>query len=255
MNRKVRILIAASSLIVAAASSAGGDNAGTGTLTVPTPAEFFAALDKLSQPDWAAFYRDPVPTAYPVRPLAAVNLGALVTDGYVAVEAQDGQQVKNTGKDIVTLARALGVGEHVLGRGKSIADFADKNDWSALKEELDATTNEVRLAMAGQRDEGLAALITAGAWVRALQVGGRAAELSGEPGAGELLVQPDLLAYLREDLGKLPDKTRDTPACAAVVAVLAALEEEMKAAPADGRAVRIGKTAGEFVAAVSAKQK
>ena len=109
--------------------------------------------------------------------------------------------------------------------------------------------------MAGQRDEGLAALITAGAWVRALQVGARAAELSGEPGAGELLVQPDLLAYLREDLGKLPDKTRDTPASAAVVAVLAALEEEMKSAPAEARAVRIGNTAGEFVAAVSAKQK
>lgn len=242
-------------LFLAAAPRAAGQSAEADVLTVPSPAEFFAALDKIAQPDWAAFYRDPVPTAYPVRPLAAINLGALVTDGYVAVEAQDGQQVKNNGKDIITLARALGVGEHVLGRGKSISDFADKNDWSALKEELDATTNEVRLAMAGQRDEGLAALITAGAWVRAVQVGARVAESSGEPAAGELLVQPELLAHLREDLGKLPQKIRDMPACAAVETVLAALEEEMKSVPADSRAARINKTAGDFVAAVSAKQK
>ena len=66
-------------------------------LTVPTPAEFFGAIDKVSRPDWAAFYRDPGPTSFPSRPQAAFNLGVLVTDGYIAVEAQDGQQVKNTG--------------------------------------------------------------------------------------------------------------------------------------------------------------
>jgi hypothetical protein len=228
-------------------------------LTVPSPAEFFAALDKIGKPDWAAFYRDPIPTTYQARALAAVNLGTLVTDGYVAVEAQDGQQVKNTGKDIITLARALGVGEHVLARGKSISDFADRNDWSALKEELDATTNEVRLAMAAQRDEGLATLITAGAWLRALQVGSRAAEMSGEPEADELLAQTALIAYLREDLDTLPETARNAPAVGNVRATLTRVEEEIKAGKSDGeeatRAARIGKVAAEFVASAAAKQK
>jgi hypothetical protein len=228
-------------------------------LTVPSPAEFFAALDKIAKPDWAAFYRDPIPTTYAERPLAAVNLGTLVTDGYIAVEAQDGQQVKNTGKDIISLARALGVGEHVLARGKSISDFADRNDWSALKEELDATTNEVRLAMAAQRDEGLATLITAGAWIRALQVGSRAAELSGEEKADETLAQSALLVYLRGDLDKLPEKSRNAPAVERVRGVLSLLEEQMKAAPAESagttRAVLLGKTSADFVSSAAAKQK
>lgn len=228
-------------------------------LTVPSPAEFFAALDKIAKPDWASFYRDPIPTTYPERPLAAVNLGTLVTDGYIAVEAQDGQQVKNTGKDIIALARALGVGEHVLARGKSISDFADRNDWSALKEELDATTNEVRMAMAAQRDEGLATLITAGAWLRALQAGSRAAQLSGEEKADETLAQSGLLAYLREDLEKLPEKSRNSPAVERVRAVLSRLEEQMKTPPAEGddqtRAARIGKTASDFIVSASTKQK
>lgn len=228
-------------------------------LTVPSPAEFFAALDKIARPDWASFYRDPIPTTYADRPLAAVNLGTLVTDGFIAVEAQDGQQVKNTGKDIIALARALGVGEHVLARGKSISDFADRNDWSALKEELDATNNEVRLAMAAQRDEGLATLITAGAWLRALQAGSRAAELSREEKADETLSQAALLAYLREDLEKLPEKSRNSPVVERMRAVLAQLEEKMETATeADAtttRAARIETIAAEFVASAAAKQK
>jgi hypothetical protein len=228
-------------------------------LTVPSPAEFFAALDKIAKPDWAAFYRDPIPTTYAERPLAAINLGTLVTDGYIAVEAQDGQQVKNTGKDIISLARALGVGEHVLARGKSIGDFADRNDWSALREELDATTNEVRLAMAAQRDEGLATLIAAGAWIRALQVGSRAAELSGEGNADETLSQSALLVYLRGDLDKLPEKSRNAPAVERVRGVLSLLEEQAKAPVPEGdvttRAALLGKTSADFVSSAAAKQK
>ena len=228
-------------------------------LTIPSPAEFFAALDKIAKPDWASFYRDPIPTTYADRSLAAINLGTLVTDGYLAVEAQDGQQVKNTGKDIIALARALGVGEHVLSRGKSISDFADRNDWSALKEELDATTNEVRLAMGAQRDEGLATLIAAGAWIRALQVGSRAAELSGEAEAEETLSQSELLAYLRNDLEKLPEKSRNAPAVDQVRGVLSQLGDRMKNVPAQsaepGRAASLGKTAGDYVVSAATKPK
>ena len=227
-------------------------------LTIPSPAEFFAALDKIAKPDWASFYRDPIPTTYAERPLAAINLGTLVTDGYIAVEAQDGQQVKNTGKDIISLARALGVGEHVLARGKSISDFADRNDWSALKEELDATTNEVRLAMAAQRDEGLATLIAAGAWIRAIQVGSRAAELSGEGKSEETLSQSELLAYLRDDLEKLPEKSRNAPVVGRVREVLSEMENQTKNAPdasdAADRAAAIGKTAADYVASAATKR-
>lgn len=259
MNFPRSLIVAVACLCAARPASADERPEQCAILTVPTPAEFFAALDKVSKPDWASFYREPVPATYPVRPLTAMNLGALLADGYVAVEAQDGQQVKNTGSDIITLARALGVSERVLERGKSISDFADKNDWSALKEELDATTNEVRAAMALQRDEGLAALITAGAWIRALQVGSRAAELSGEAASDELLGQPALLDYLRSELDKLPEKTRNTSAVAQLHGVLGALRDQMQTRsdavenPAT-RAQRLNKTAGEFIAAIATRE-
>lgn len=205
---------------------------GTVSVTVPTPAEFFGAIDKISRPDWASFYRDPGPTSFPTRPQTAFNLGLLVTDGYIAVEAQDGQQVKNTGKDIIALARALGVGEDVLARGKSIADFADQNDWFALREELEATTNEVRLAMAGQRDEGLASLIIAGAWLRALQVGSRVAEAAGDESCAALLRQPALVAFLGEQIDSLPEKARHGPVVTRVGAALETVGQAMTTDPA-----------------------
>lgn len=226
----VLLLATIGGMCAAAANLTAGQMAAAehvASVSVPTPAEFFAAIDKAGKPDWASLYREPGPTSYPTRTQTALNLGALVTDGYMAVEAQDGQQVKNTGKEIIALAKALGVGEDVLMRGKSISDFADKNNWFALREELDATTNEVRRAMLGQRDEALASLITAGAWVRALQVGSRAALLNGEEQSLRLLCQPGLVAMLREDLRKLPDKARGGPVITRTDMTLAAVEDMM----------------------------
>lgn len=227
-------------------------------LTVPSPAEFFAAIDKNGKPDWMSFYREPAPTTYPTRLRTAINLGALVTDGYVAVEAQDGQQVKNTGKDIIALARALGVGEDVLMRGKSISDFADHNNWFALREELEATTNEVRRAMVAQRDEALASLITAGAWLRALEVGSRAAEMNGEGKMAGLLRQAELVGWIRGQLAQLPEETRNQPVVAGADATLAAVVAAMDAPP-DGdfgaeRVIAIKEATGKFTAEMAARE-
>lgn len=226
-------------------------------VTVPTPSEFFAAINKAGKPDWASFYREPIPTAYPARSQIALNLGTLVADGFIAVEAQDGQQVKNIGKDIIALAKSLGVGADVLGRGKSISDFADNNDWAALNEEIEATTNDVRLAMADQRDVALATLITTGAWLRGVQVGSRAVERSGDPEAAELLRQPALAAYLRGELAKLPEKTRGEPLLMRVDETLLKTEKLVDVPPGEpmdpARVAELQEVVGTMVLEMSAK--
>src|SRR3954468_20590335 len=81
------------------------------SLTIPTPGELFASLEKPGKPDWAGQYRTPIPMTYRNRAQIALNLGGLIADGFIAVEAQDSQQVKNIGTDIIKLAKALGVSE------------------------------------------------------------------------------------------------------------------------------------------------
>jgi hypothetical protein len=176
---------------------------------VPTPGELLAALNKEGKPNWQAQYRAPIPTAYTSRPQIALNLGGLIADGYIAVEAEDSQQVKNIGKDIMTLAKTLGISENVLRRGKSIEDFAENNEWSTLKEELEATQNEVKLAMDEQHDAELTTLVTLGGWIRGTEaVSGWIANNYTEPEA-KLLRQPAIVALLRKKLDALPPRTLD----------------------------------------------
>lgn len=173
-------------------------------LTIPTPGEFFAAIDKQGRPNWTQLFQPKTAGQTSAREKMALMLGVLVADGYIAVEAQDGQGVKNVGKDIVNLAKKLNVSQSVLGRGKSIGDFADNNDWSALREELEATQNEVKMAMAEQKDQSLVTLVTVGAWVRGVDVSAQFIEKNYTPGLADLLRQPAILEYLLAQIAKLP---------------------------------------------------
>lgn len=180
-------------------------------MTVPTPGELFTALGKQIKANWAGEFRPPIPTAYNDRAQLALNLGGLIADGYIAVEAQDAQQVKNLGKDILKLAAALGVAKEILDRGKTITQFADDNDWNQLKEELEATQNEVRLAMEVKRDEELTTLIALGGWVRGTQVVSSVVTKNFNENAASVLRQPALVAYLRDKLASLPEREQDKP--------------------------------------------
>src|SRR6185503_17712799 len=95
----------------------------TDALSIPTPGELLAALGKLGKLDWTSKFRAPIATSFPSRAQMALNLGGLIADGYIAVEAEDAQQVKNLGKDILALGKNLGVSKEILDRGKSLTEF------------------------------------------------------------------------------------------------------------------------------------
>lgn len=183
----------------------------TDDFSIPMPAELMAALGKHGKLDWSSKFRAPIPTDYQSRAQLALNLGTLVADGFIAVEAQDARQVKNIGKDILQLAKSLGVSKQILERGSSIGDFAERKQWEQLKEELEATQNEVKESMNEGKDADLITLVTVGGWARGVEV------ISGHIGANyseesaRVLRQPEIIAYLRKKLDALPDKVRDEP--------------------------------------------
>jgi hypothetical protein len=123
---------------------------------------------------------------------------------------------------------------------------------------LEATTNEVRRAIMAQRDQSLAVLITVGAWLRALEVGSRAAELSGEETSADLLRQTELIAFLRSEVQGSADKARDEAVVQRTETTLAAVEEQITVPEAEKlspeRVLAIKQTAGTFVADMAAKE-
>lgn len=231
----------------------------TDGLSIPMPGEFMASLNKLGKIDWSSKFRIPIGTSYTSRPQMALNLGGLIADGYIAIEAQDQMQVKNIGRDVLTLAKALGVSKDVLERSGSIANFAEKNQWDQLKEEMEATQNEVKQSMAEAKDQDLVTLVTVGGWLRGLEV------ISGQIGAhytetgGKLLRQPGVVLFLNQHLDKLPDKTKDDPSVKMVrkkMADIAALIAfPLDKAPTVDDVKALNKLAADTTKDISKKQK
>jgi hypothetical protein len=193
--------------------------------SIPMPGEFMAALNKLGKIDWTSKFRIPIGTSYTSRPQTALNLGGLIADGYIAVEAEDAQQVKNIGRDVITLAAALGVSKEVKERGSSIEAFAAAGKWDQLKEELEATQNEVKQAMSDAKDQDLVTLVTVGGWLRGVQViSGQIAAHYTELG-GKLLRQPGIIQFLDQHLDALSEKDKDDSSVRAVRKKLGDIEK------------------------------
>src|SRR6202048_3708868 len=161
-------------------------------LTVPTPGEFFKAIEKGGKPNWTSEHRPPISIKSTDRAQMALNLGTLIADGYIAVEAHDGQQVKNVGKDVLALAKKLSVSQSVLARSASITQFAENDAWDQLNEELEATQNEVKKALEENRDTDLITLVSVGGWIRGTEVVTGLVMQNYSPEVAKLLRQPNL---------------------------------------------------------------
>jgi hypothetical protein len=191
------------------------------SLSIPCPGEVFAALNKVCRPNWATLV---TPATAPVsgdRAQLALAIGVLATDGYIAVEAQDGQQVKNVGREIMAMAKALGVSQSLLGRGHSLVEFADTGAWEALSDELAATEEEVKATMAGQKDRDLVLLTSSAAWLRGLETATGVVLADDSMRGAAVICLPELASRLSSDLATLPPRLGGNPRVVAVREALA----------------------------------
>src|SRR5216110_757817 len=180
-------------------------------ITIPTPGELFAALGKTGKTNWSGQYRGPIPVTYSNRAQIALNLGGLIADGFIAVEAKDGQQVKNIGSDIIKLAKALGVSENLLSRGNILNEFAENNEWDTLQEELEATQNEVKSSMQSHSDQDLVILVSLGGWIRGTQVVSSAIMQNYDERSAKVLRQPALVALIQSKISEISPQLRGEP--------------------------------------------
>src|SRR5438128_1351419 len=178
------------------------------SISIPTPGELFAALVKSGRINRPAQYRAPIPVTYANRAQIALNLGGLIADGFIAVEAKDSQQVKNIGSDIIKLAKALGVSEKLLSRGNSINEFAENNEWDTLQEELEATQNEVKSSMQSHADQDLVILVTLGGWIRGTEVVTAVIMENYDERAAKVLRQPALVHFMQSKINEVSPELR-----------------------------------------------
>ncbi len=175
---------------------------------VPIPSETFASLDRYGDSNWSAVQRPALARSTPHGDSIgiALILGAMIGEGFVAVEAKDAGEIKQLGRAILAHARALGVERTVLRHSQSIVDKAEQEDWTGVRKEWDRVLPDVKEAMSEIKSEELSQIVSLGGWLRG--TGALAAVILQDysPARAELLRQPALLDYLEAQLAAMkPD--------------------------------------------------
>jgi hypothetical protein len=170
---------------------------------VPIPSEIFGVLDKLGSPNWHDVLRSKKVSAPGERAHTALLLGSVIAEGFIAVEAQESEEVKKIGRDVLDLSAAIGVRKSVIARTNSIREAADKKDWPKVRTELDGALQDVKQAMIELHDEQLAQLVSLGGWLRGTEALSTVVLRGYSKDSAELLHQPTLLDYFDQQLQNL----------------------------------------------------
>ena len=227
-------------------------------VVVPVPSEVFAALDKLGKPRWAGLIHREASKAKPVgeAPQIALMLGSIIAEGFIAVEAEDTDEVKDIGRAILSFSNAIGVRKAVVRRANSIIEFADKKSWLKVRGELDGALNDVREAMVELNSESLAHLVSVGGWLRGTEVVATLVSSDYSRDGAELLHQPGLLEYFQRTLGGMKSRLRDHALTVKVrkgLADIRPLTGGDDARVSQKSAKEIAAIAGDLVKAISSK--
>jgi hypothetical protein len=195
------------------------------------PEELFLGLARLCKPDWASRFRPPAPTTFASRAQNALTLGGVFADVLLAASAEDVQQSKNLSKDILALARPLGVQTELLDHSKSLVDCAERHDWGGLRREMETTRAELEGTLRKHADDDLIALLTLGAWMRATEVVASLVCERYSPETASLLRQPVAAQVVRERTASLSEKLQTDPTVTRIRSRLAELERLLAAPP------------------------
>ena len=180
-------------------------------VVVPVPSEIFAVLDKLGNPNWKSELHEGKIQTPSDRARIALLLGNVIAEGFVAVEAEDAERVKDLGREVLTLAAAIDVRKSVIARSKSITDKADQRDWRGVRAEFDGALTDVRSAMDELNDQNLSQLVSLGGWLRGTEVLTDIVGKGFSKDGAELLHQPELVDYFDRCIGTMPGRLRRDP--------------------------------------------
>ena len=227
-------------------------------VVVPVPSEVFSVLDKLGEPNWNQEIRKvDVPTTSD-RTRLSLLFGYVVAEGFVAVQAEDKEAVKEAGRDVISLSKALGLSKSVLPHAQSILDAADKSDWKAIRREFDKTQNTVRSTMEEMNDIDLSQCVSLGGWLRGTAAVTSVVKKAFSADRAELLNQPMLVEHFQATIGHMPASTKEHDLIRSIGKGLTSVLERMESA-VDGfskdAVSEIGKTCENLLSEITAARK
>jgi hypothetical protein len=182
-------------------------------LAVPVPKEIFQTLDQFRDANWRAVRRPEVARwkSHGDQAQIATLLGVAIAEGFIAMEAEDSAEVKNIGNSVLKLARGLGVEKSALKRGRSIMEYADREEWVDARKEWDSVFSDLQSGMIEIKSKELAQLVTFGGWLRGTEALSALVIQNYSPERSNLIRQTALIDYLEEQLPAMSSDLRARP--------------------------------------------
>lgn len=195
--------------------------------TAPSIAKIFESLEALAPLPMLKFQRE-APQKMPLnRADLAVELGFLIADGFLVVQAGELGKVEGLAAELTRYGKALGAGERVNRHAASLLESARKQDVAQLKTELTATQKDVELELVTLRDADLAHLISLGGWIRALQVSTAAVETQFSEERAKHILREDIADYYSAIVSGLEPRVAERPNFLTMRDILSGLRTEM----------------------------
>jgi hypothetical protein len=183
---------------------------GVNQFTTPMIETVLMALTELRPIVYEKVARE-LPDAAPAdRARLAMNTGALIADGFLAVSAEKQSRLDDIGRLLIRHAKGLGVGDHITRHSKSILEKGAQKDWVGIRSELVATQRDVEKAMMALKDEEIAHLVALGGWTRGLEISSTLVADSYTPDRASLLVQAPVLDYFADRVASLNPSLKST---------------------------------------------
>lgn len=157
----------------------------------------------------------------------AIELGFLIADGFLVVQAEQLDQVEELAKDLTRYGKALGAGDRVNRHAASLLECAKNKNVAQLKKELSATQRDVEVELVSLRDADLAHLISLGGWIRALEVSTVAVDNQFSPERARKVMREDIADYYTESVAGLEPRISERPNYLEMRDLLAGLRTEM----------------------------
>lgn len=157
----------------------------------------------------------------------AIELGFLIADGFLVVQAEQLDKVELLAKELTRYGKALGAGDRVNRHAASLLDSAKKKDVAQLKKELASTQRDVEAELVILRDADLAHLISLGGWIRALAVSTVAVDKQFSEERARKVMREDIADYYTESVAGLEPKISERPNYLKMRDLLAGLRAEM----------------------------
>lgn len=221
---------------------------------IPIPLEIFASLDKLGAQDWARQVNKHEITLDTNRSRTAMLFGLTVSEGFIAVQAEDKDAVRRIGREVLRLASSLGVASSVEEHANSIVNSAGRSNWSVVRSELDKTRQTVLNKMAELRDDELVDLVSLGGWLGGTRALASVLQENYSVEASDLLHQPELVKRLKEDFHRISERARRGRVFVQISKTLEQLESLMhtdaSGAISEGKVIEISLSTKNLVEAI-----